>query len=135
MALGRSGVGTRVDIPHEPGEWMAFQRLPALELEMRTMEGGDLATDAWDTMTTKNRFTLALRWLAECLVGWSYPEPVSEETRVRLDAPTLLWAYIAAVKHNYIAETPEEKKSASPSSIVTSTTTTAFPLPEPGPSA
>jgi hypothetical protein len=114
---------------------MAFQRLSALELETRTQAGGDLATDAWDAMTAGERFALALRWLAECLVGWSYPEPVSEETRVRLDAPTLIWAYIAAVKHNFLAETPEQKKSDSPSSTATSTATTAFPLPEPGSSA
>ena len=134
MALGRSGVGPRVDIPHEPGEWMAFQRLSALEIETRTRSGGDLATDTWVSMAVGERFALALRWVAECLVAWSYPEPVSEETCARLDAPTLLWAYIAVVKHNFVGETPEEKKSDSPSSTATSTTTVS-PLPEPGSSA
>ena len=114
MALGRSG-SQQVPIPHEPGEWMKFQRLGALELDTRIAEGGDLCMDGWNTMKPGERFALSHRWIAECLVGWSYPEPLTEETRAQLDAPTLLWAYLAAVEHNFTAAAAAKRPSSSPS--------------------
>lgn len=110
MGLSKTGTATQKAIPHEPGEWMAFRRLSAYELEARTEPGGDLSAADWNTMTMHQRFDLAHRWLAACVTGWSYTEPCTEEVRLQLDAPTLLWAYTAAVAHNYVAETPEEKK-------------------------
>ena len=125
MALGRSGWG-RVDIPHEPGQWMLFQRLPAIELDQRGATGGDLCTDGWLAMTLGERFALCLKWLEACVVGWSYPDPCTSETRAQLDAPTLLWAYLAAVKHNFEAAAAEKEPGSLPS-IATLTVS-----PEPG---
>ena len=127
MALGRSG-GRQFPIPDEPDQWMTFQRLSALELEERSAGGGDLSAETWSTASAGDRFRLALRWLESCLVAWSYPEPLTEDTRARLDAPTLLWAYVTAVQHNYESESPEEKKSDIAPAIATSIALTA-PLP------
>jgi len=114
MALGKSG-GQQFPIPHEPGEWMTFQRLGALELDTRTSEGGDLCSDGWAAAKVGERFAIALRWMEAVLVGWSYPEQVTAETRALLDAPTLLWAYVTAVTHQYEAAAAEKKPDLSPS--------------------
>ena len=121
MGLGRSE-GRRFPVPHEDGQWFAFQRLAAVELDRRTAAGGDLCADGWLTATMGERFALCLLWLETCLTGWSYAELVNAENLARLDAPTLLWAYQKAVSHNYGLETPEEKKADSPSSTPISTT-------------
>ena len=116
MALGKRGAAARKVIPHEPQEWMEFIRLSAYELEERSKPGGDLASETWGAMSMRERFDLAHRWLGACLVAWSYPETLTDEARAQLDAPTLLWAYTAAVAHNFVGETPEEKKPDSPPS-------------------
>jgi hypothetical protein len=120
MALGRSG-SQRIDIPHEPGQWMAFQRLGALELDTRTAPDGDLCADGWMAMKPGERFALCLRWLEACLVGWSYDAPLDADTRALLDAPTLLWAYLAAVTHNYEAVAVAKEPSSSPSTAISTT--------------
>jgi hypothetical protein len=111
---------------------MVFQRLSAHELEQRTAPGGDLCTDGWNEATLGERFAICHRWLEACLTGWSYTDALSGETRALLDAPTLMWAYVAAVRHNYEGETPEEKKADSPGSTATSTGTLAPVVPMPG---
>ena len=131
MGLGRSE-GRPFPVPHEDGQWFAFQRLAAVELDRRTAADQDLYTEGWSTATLGERFALCLRWLETCLTAWSYPEPLNTETRVLLDAPTLLWAYQKAVAHNYGMETPEEKKVDSPGSTPISTTSPAVPVPTTG---
>jgi hypothetical protein len=111
---------------------MDFSRLPAYELEERAAAGGDLCSDTWADMSMRERFDLAHRWLSACLCGWSYTEPLTDEMRRSLDAPTLLWAYTAAVAHNFLAETPEEKKADSPPSTPISTASPAPDAPAPG---
>lgn len=119
MALSKTGAATPKAIPHEPGEWMAFRRLSAYELDERMAEGGDLCVTGWGAMTLRERFDLAQRWVAACVTGWSYAEAYTAEARAQLDAPTLLWAYTTAVAHNHGVETPEEKKADSAPSIAT----------------
>ena len=119
MGLSKTGQATRKPIPHEPTEWMDFSRLSAYELDERMAAGGDLSNEGWSTFTLRERFDLAQRWVATCVVGWSYKEPYTPESRALLDAPTLLWAYTTAVAHNFEAETPEEKKPDSAPSTAT----------------
>lgn len=116
MGLSSRGTAIQIPIPHEPGEWMAFRRLSAYELDERTAKGGDLCTDGWADLTMKQRFDLCHRWLSACGAGWSYAEPFTEESRRELDAPTLLWVYQTLVPFNYHSETPEEKKPDLPAS-------------------
>lgn len=132
MAIRKRSTPEQKPIPHEPGQWFAFVRLPAYELEERTKDGGDLSANGWETMSMRERFDLAHRWLTAVLVGWSYQEPLTDETRQQLDAPTLLWAYLAAAKHNFMAESLEEKKADSPASTPGSTATPAPSAPTPG---
>ena len=58
-------------VPNEPDEWMAFRRLSEQEIQSRT----DLSTERFSDLDMPARFELALAWLQECLVAWSYEEP------------------------------------------------------------
>ena len=117
MALGKRGAAARKAIPHEPTEWMEFRRLPAYELDERCAAWrrpglGRLGRDV-DARAVRPGASVA-----RGLPGrrGAIPEPLTEEARLQLDAPTLLWAYTAAVAHNFVGETPEEKKPDSPPS-------------------
>ena len=109
-------------VPNEPDEWMAFRRLSEQEIQSRT----DLSTERFSDLDTPARFELALAWLQECLVAWSYEEPCTVETcRALLDRPTLVWAFMKAMSHSLGIETAEEKKADSPGSTPISTATPA----------
>lgn len=99
----------RVEIPHEPGEWMEFKRLSWRQLE----NASDIATDALmqrlkamggDILQVLRQFgreqaqnaTQSYDRKAILLCGiskWSYDAPVNEETIDLLDEETAAWAF------------------------------------------
>lgn len=109
MLTGR--IRKRVDIPHEPGEWMEFRMLSGKEFElaqerrlqrsialMRSLggelldnvrgepaDGGDAENDPLAALDTD---TL----LYHGIVAWSYDEPVTRENIDLLDERTRVWA-------------------------------------------
>lgn len=120
MAL-RSGVASRVEIPHEPGEWMDLRQLgwSGLDEARRAKQGesfGNLRQMGDDvfTMIQKARKELGAdddddgpadplqaydlgTVLKLGIADWSYPEKVSAETIGMLDPETARWAARAIV--------------------------------------
>ena len=62
----------RVELPHEPGEWVEV-RMPSMLI--------------MDTSSDQPHTWLAL--MVACIQAWSYDEPVSPETISELDAETI----------------------------------------------
>lgn len=132
MALRKAQGTRRVEIPHEPGEWMDFRGLgwydlkeaqearrgdafkvqremgPDLLLSMQKVraELGAAASQADDPVQNYDLETLLRLGIA----GWSYPEPVTDETRRLLDPTTAEWAARQIVG---VPETEDERKNGS----------------------
>jgi hypothetical protein len=104
------GMTHRKDIPHEPGEYMEFRMLSAVDLDAaeaaavagysrqaRAM-GAELMTALQQAATTDTGPTRpAVRYDATtlielALVAWSYPAPLTAESIRRLDLRTRDWA-------------------------------------------
>lgn len=73
MALIDPNKSTKLDIPHEPGEWIRIRPITAAQ-----------AAAMGDNMNT-------LSVLSAVVVEWSYSEPVSPETVGQLDLRTAQW--------------------------------------------
>ena len=128
MALIHEGQSKRVDIPHEPGQWLAFRRLSVRELRDRP----DLSTKVWTDLDEAAQAALALRWVQAAATDWSYDEPFSVDACERLDAVTAIWAYVTAIARTFGGETPEEKKADLPGSTPGLTASPAPTVPETG---
>lgn len=77
----------RIDLPHEPGEWIEV-KMPSLSvLEAVGLGEGEIS---------QSRIMLQ-----KCIVGWSYSDPVNNETIDDLDFRTV--QFIA----EHIGGTPE----------------------------
>ena len=121
----------RVEIPHEPGEWMVFKKLSWRQLEVaqnvasdeaikRTKKlGGDVLVSLrklWrdqkneletDPATKYDRGTV----LEAGIVQWSYDAEVNKENIDKLDAETAEWAFREILDMNK-PRTEEERKNA-----------------------
>jgi hypothetical protein len=82
----------RLDIPHEPGEWVEIRRLSSL---------GGLDPDEMSKGRVRRLEELA-RYFVSAIVAWSYPEPATTDVIAGipnvhgdreggLDATTSLW--------------------------------------------
>ena len=126
MALTTS-FSKRVEIPHEPGEWMEVKRLSwrqedmAKEIkaenllkQMKAM-GPDMVASVRKTArgqeAPKDRKADLdqLFVLQAGIISWSYDEEVSQETIERLDSETADWAFNEILKAN--EKTKEEVKN------------------------
>lgn len=108
MALLLQRTSKRLDVPHEPGEWIEIRRLAACELPAyeRIADAG-----------TRGQATLDL--FNGAIVAWSYDAPVSPETVRMLDAPTALWLLQEINRINWSREGDAELfPSSSPSSAL-----------------
>lgn len=117
----------RLDIPHEPGEWMEIKKLSWAQLEnasniaseasftMLKKMGGDLlsAIRDMDIQQEKNAEAKYDKGaVLECgIVRWSYDAKVSKETIAQLDEETAAWAFDEILGMNK-PRTPEETKNA-----------------------
>lgn len=73
MALTSQDI-KRLDLPHEPGQWVDL-RMPSLRM-LHQMSKLD---DSYESM---------VQLIASCVTGWSYDTPVSPESVWDLDAET-----------------------------------------------
>ena len=73
MAL-TSKIEIKVDLPHEPGEWITL-RMPSVSM----MAGLDLEQAIESTITV----------LQQCVKAWSYAEPVTPDNVADLDLETV----------------------------------------------
>lgn len=105
MALLRTGERKRLDIPHEPGEWIEIKRL-----SMR--EHGEL-----DTATARTPLLFGLALMGAAISAWSYPEAVTQESVDRLDPVTSGWLIKAIGRHNSGELSDDEKKAGTSPSI------------------
>lgn len=131
MAL-RTGMVKREQIPHEPGEWMDLRLLGWRDLDaarrarqaesydsLRAM-GGDLYKMIQETRAEVKREdsstddplqTYDLGTVLKLgVAGWSYDEPVSEDSLGALDRETAEWA--ARVIVGAKAEREDDRKNA-----------------------
>lgn len=111
MLIKKATLGLRMDIPHEPGEWVSIRRLTRRELETAREVSGrkgreqirEMGVDLFavlqehqgpsgerkrDPFVDYDLDTI----LRAGVVGWSYDEPVTDETLSELDAVTAEWA-------------------------------------------
>lgn len=82
----------RVDIPHEPGQWVEITRLAWSEMPTFQLRATDL-----------HAYIAAL--FAKAVTGWSYDVPPTPENLAYLDDTTAGWLYIEIDKFLHHAET------------------------------
>lgn len=104
-----SGITKRVDIPHEPDEWMEFRKLSWRQMELANeiaMEdslkrvkslGGDMLKALRESATQQNQpegqqYDRAAV-LQAGIVRWSYDAEVTNENIDLLDEETAVWAF------------------------------------------
>ncbi len=121
-----SNQAQRVDIPHEPGEWMEIKKLSwrqlVLAADIQTDEtisrlkkiGGDLFKSL-KSEQTKQEADPALQYdrgfvLEAGISKWSYEAEVNKENIEKLDEETAKWAFEAITGLNKPL-TEEERKN------------------------
>jgi len=92
LILPTSRARKRLDIPHEPGQWIEIQRLAWSELPMRSMVSDPTA--------------YMLDLFRAAVVAWSYTEPVADSLAY-LDDVTAGWLYQEIDKFVHHAEHDE----------------------------
>lgn len=107
----------RLEIPHEPGQWVEVRPIAAGEIELFEVTNGMV------------KVTLDL--LAAVVTGWSYDEPVSLDAIKRLDLDTFVWLTGALgdelMKISGIRTADEKKDSGGSSSPTLSPLQTDMP--------
>lgn len=139
MALIDNTAGRRVDVPHEPGEWMEFRALtwpevdkarkikqretfqdigsmgPDAMKQIQSMQSDVVSDAVADPLTQMDMLTV----LTLGVVGWSYPAEVTIANLERLDEATARWAALEVIQ----APNGAERKNSSNGSTDTSTVT------------
>jgi hypothetical protein len=108
MALINSQHIRRVDIPHEPGEWVEIRPVTAGQYADLQRDGADL-TGA----------EVALRILVGSLADWSYDAPITPETLRSLDYETFTWLERELSVTSGLRSDPESNGSVPQSSPIT----------------
>ncbi len=97
MALVDPTKAIRLEVPHEPGQWVEVRPLMGADMESLDVEAG--------------RIKISFALLAEIVLAWSYDEPPSIDTIRRLDIDTILWLDRAALKASGVRDDDEGKGS------------------------
>ncbi len=125
-----SNTARRVEIPHEPGEWIEIKKLSWRQLELAQEEasnkllarmkqmGGDLVTalrQLGEEEKDKDRDPIQKYdlWvvLRGAIVKWSYEEELNDENVEALDEQTAQWVFREILSLNE-PRTEEETKNA-----------------------
>lgn len=109
MALVSRLQPQRVDIPHEPNEWIEILPISAGGLSA-LQQGAD----------GKTPVGLMIEMLAQCIKAWSYPVPVSIETLSDLDGATLTWLQTEVNIASGVRSDAEKNSPDNPSLLITS---------------
>ncbi len=123
MALVRDDDVIRLEIPHEPGDWIEVKRLltgsdrdACLEASVQAAGSGLSSNGAGPELQLTVRLTAYNRTLLERVVKlWSYAEPVSPENLASLDEGTHDWL-LGELGRLYPVRTAAEKKGSTKSS-------------------
>lgn len=107
MALINSSNTKRLDIPHEPEQWIDVRPLTAGDMEGLSVDGSQIK--------------VSIEALAAIIQAWSYDEPVSLENVRRLDIDTFTWLGTEALKVSGVRD-DDTKKNLAPASSPTSRT-------------
>jgi len=134
----RSTITHKLDIPHEPDEWIELKELgwrtleAARETKARTslMSFRDLGPEFFKTLTTPTEgdakkapeaetdpaetYDMSIL-LRSSIVAWSYPVPCNEANVDDLDQKTASWAFKEIIKIHF-PEDAEVGKVSEPSS-------------------
>lgn len=102
MALINSSNTKRLDIPHEPGQWVEVRPLTAGDIEGLSVDGSQVK--------------VSIEALAAIISAWSYDEPVSLENVRRLDLDTFTWLGAEALKVSGVRDDETKKNLGSASS-------------------
>lgn len=86
-------VRIRIDLPHEPGEWVVVRPLGALELdEALRLADGPLAPRQ------------LVEQLERVIVEWSYQVPVSAQAIGRLDVQTAAYVLAETLRRSVVSQ-------------------------------
>jgi hypothetical protein len=119
----KSTITHKLDIPHEPAQWIEIKELgwrtleSAREAKSRTAmlglkdlgpeffkslttagEDAPKAAEAEEVLTDKYDMSILLR---SSIVAWSYPEPCNEGNIDELDAKTANWVFEEIIKTHF----------------------------------
>lgn len=100
MALITDDTRVRLNIPHEPGQW----------IEIRPMRNSDL-----EKIDVSDRVAMTLALFERVILAWSYPEPVTPQTIRQLDIDTTRWLDEEIPKASGL-RSEAEKNGSTPSS-------------------
>lgn len=135
MAVKDTTISHKVDVPHEPGEWIEFRELgwkaldTAQQVRARNSlmsfrdlgpeflkslsEGDDTAESPKKVNPGENYDKSAL--LRTAILNWSYPVECTEANIDNLDPTTADWAFDEIIKIHFPTEDELGKASASSS--------------------
>jgi len=139
MALTSKLQPQKVEIPHEPGEWIEFAPLSWRKLSEASQAASEKAAEVASKMTERMNPEV-MRAMQEvrrsdlddqaddydrgvvlkaAIKSWSYGEPVTEEDIDALDYETAEWAFRTALRLN-LRSKPEGEASSAGSETTTS---------------
>lgn len=101
MALVKKQI-KRLEIPHEPGEWMDV-RVPLAAGDMAGLTAAD------------GEIGMSLDLMVSVVQAWSYPEDISRETIDLLDLDTMVWLAQAVTEASGVKDEAEKKDSVNSS--------------------
>lgn len=101
MALINSQDNRKIDIPHEPGQWVLVRPPTVADIRQASAESA-------------SEMQIGLDLVMRLVVGWSYDEPVTPDAIDRLDLKTGQW--LAQELAAQFIETNEKKDSGNGSS-------------------
>jgi len=105
----------RVEVPHEPGQWVELRALSGAELDqaerrntrrvLEMVQGMDLVGITAPAQEADERERRQASYDPETLikhavVAWSYEQPCDDEHKTLLDAPTRTWLAEAILDRN-----------------------------------
>lgn len=95
MALVSPDKAVKLDIPHEPGEWIRVRPICAEDAEGLELDG--------------DKVRVSIDLVAKLLTEWSYDEPPSREAVARLDLNTYIWLALEMLEASGIRDLAEKK--------------------------
>lgn len=107
----------RIELPHEPGEWIDVRKLSARQVRAVKAAGVGAVPLGEDDADEAQGMAMMDAYCQEAIVAWSYredgePLPVTPENVADLDLETESYLFETALQLQ--KESAEAKKSASP---------------------
>ena len=91
------GIVKRLELPHEPGEWIDIKPLSIADLVEVKQQARTTGGPEYQLSDEDSGMAIALPSLTRGIVAWSYPEAVSAEAIGSLDTETAVYVLRALV--------------------------------------